>query len=61
MEEVFQADGSYLNEFDVAAEEIRQGLTESPLVPPSATIDVMRILDECRQQMGLVYPFEHPA
>lgn len=57
-EEVFQADGGYLNEFDVAAGEIRLGLTQSPLVPPSATIDVMEILDECRRQMGLVYPFE---
>ena len=56
--EVFQADGSYLNEFDAAAGEIRHGLTQSLLVPPRATTDVMEILDECRRQMGLVYPFE---
>lgn len=56
--EVFRGEGGYLNEFDVVAGEIRAGLTESPMVPPSATIDVMEILDECRRQMGLVYPFE---
>ena len=56
--EVFKADGGYLNEFDVVAGEIRSGLTQSLLVPPSATIDVMEILDECRRQMKLVYPFE---
>jgi len=49
--EVFKADGGYLNEFDVV----------SLLVPPSATVDVMEILDECRRQMKLVYPFEATA
>lgn len=56
--EVFKADGGYLNEFDVVAGEIRAGLVQSPLVPPGATLDVMEILDECRRQMLLVYPFE---
>lgn len=54
----FSADGSYLNEFDHVVEEIRAGLIESPLVPHAATLDVLRIMDECRRQMGLVYPFE---
>lgn len=57
--EVFKADGGYLNEFDVVAGEIRDGLVQSPLVPPGATVDVMEILDECRRQMKLVYPFEN--
>lgn len=57
--EVFKADGSYLNEFDAAAGEIRSRLTQSLLVPPGATMDVMEILDECRRQMKLVYPFEN--
>lgn len=56
--EVFRADGGYLNEFDAAAGEIRGGLTKSLLVPPAATMDVMEILDECRRQLGLIYPFE---
>lgn len=49
---------TYLNEFDIVAEEIRSGLTESRYVPLQATLDVMDMIDECRRQMGLVYPFE---
>lgn len=56
--EVFKGDSSMLNEFDRVADEIREGLTESRLVPHQATLDVMGIMDECRRQMGLVYPFE---
>ena len=54
----FSGDGSMLNEFDRVAEEIRAGRTDSLLVPQQCTLDVMRILDECRRQMGLIYPFE---
>lgn len=56
--ETFTGDGGYLNEFDVAAKEIRSGARESARVPKRATIDVMEIMDACRRQMGLVYPFE---
>ena len=56
--EIVCGDGSMTNEFDRASEEIRNGLTESRFVPHQATLDVMRIMDECRRQMGLVYPFE---
>ncbi len=56
--EVFRADGSILNEFDRAAAEIREGRSESHYVPHQATVEVLRILDECRRQMGLRYPFE---
>lgn len=55
---LFKGDGSMSNEFNLAAEEIRAGRTESQYVPHQATLDVMRIMDECRKQMGLVYPFE---
>ncbi|MCR4588000.1 MAG: Gfo/Idh/MocA family oxidoreductase [Lachnospiraceae bacterium] len=52
------ADGSYVNEFDVVAGEIREGLTESRLVTHEDTRIIMAILDDCRQQMGLKYDFE---
>ena len=58
--EVFSGSGNYLNEFNIAASEIREGLTESRFVPHKATIDIMEIMDECRRQMKLVYPFEKP-
>ena len=48
----------YLTEFTRAADEIRAGLTESAFVPQKATLDCLRITDECRRQMNLVYPFE---
>ena len=52
------ADGSYLNEFDRVAEEIREGLTESRYVTHENTLDVMAMMDECRRQMELKYDFE---
>ena len=48
----------YLTEFSRAAEEIRSGRTESVFVPQQATLDCLKIMDECRRQMHLVYPFE---
>ncbi len=56
--ETFSGFGGILNEFDLAAGEIREGLTESRFVPHQATLDVMKIMDECRRQLNLVYPFE---
>ncbi len=53
-----KADGSYLNEFTRVAGEIKKGLKTSEYVPPKATIEVMELIDECRKQMNLVYPFE---
>lgn len=54
----FHGDVGYVREFDTAAAEIREGLTESRMVPLQATSDVMHILDECRRQMGLTYDCE---
>lgn len=47
-----------LNEFDEVVNEIQMGLLTSKFVPKESTLDVMEIMDECRKQMGLVYPFE---
>ena len=49
---------TYLNEFDRCAEEIRAGKKESAYIPFEATLSCMKIMDECRRQMGLNYPFE---
>ena len=51
-------DGSYLNEFTLAAEEIRAGQQESRYMPLEDTRNVMNIMDECRRKMGLKYDFE---
>lgn len=53
-------DGSalYAKQFSSVAEEVRAGCREGKKVPARSTVDVMRILDECRRQMGLVFPCE---
>jgi len=45
-------------QFSNVAAEIRAGKKESDYIPAQSTIDVMGLLDECRRQMGLVYPQE---
>ena len=49
---------TYINEFDRVAEEIRQGKKQSDYVPLESTLECMKIMDECRQQLGLKYPME---
>lgn len=53
-----RARGGHANEFDLVAHEIRSGKTESAYVPHSSTLAVLEMMDECRRQLGLVYPFE---
>ncbi len=55
---VVKGEGTYVNEFDTVAKEIKEGKLESEYIPHKATLDVMSIMDECRKQMNLVYPFE---
>ncbi len=46
---------SYLDEFDTAEEEIREGLCESRMHSLDDTLNVMRIMDEIRKKIGLEY------
>ena len=50
--------GLYEKEFSNTAAEIREGLKESRIITPESTLACMRMMDECRRQMGLVYPCE---
>ena len=49
----------YGMQFSNVAKEIRSGLLESEIITPRSTIDCLKILDICREQMGLIYPCEH--
>jgi len=46
----------YVHEIAEVVRCLRSGLGESPLVPLDDSIAIMRILDECRRQIGLTYP-----
>ena len=35
---------------------LREGLTESPVLPLDETVSIMETLDEVRRQIGLTYP-----
>ena len=57
--EVFRDGGLlYARQFARAAEEIYSGALSSSVIPPQGTLDVMGIMDECRRQLGVVYPGE---
>ncbi len=56
--ETFRKKTDYTTEFSRAAEEIRVGLTQSRYVPFEKTALVLEVMDECRRQLGLKYPFE---
>lgn len=51
----------YGRQFSNVAEDIRLGRKEGKHVSSRSTIEVMELLDECRRQMGLVYPKEKEA
>lgn len=55
---VFRGKTDYLTEFTCVADEIKNGKTESDFIPFSSTRACMQIMDECRKQMNLIYPFE---
>ena len=56
--QVFKGKTDYLTEFTRAALEIKEGRKESAYIPFEATRNCMLIMEECRRQIGLVYPFE---
>lgn len=55
---VFNGITNYLTEFTRVAEEIKAGKTQSDYIPFSSTRNCMKIMDECRNQMSLLYPCE---
>lgn len=58
-EETFKIDNLlYGKQFSNVAAEIRAGLKEGEKISAQSTIEVMALMDECRKQMGLVYPQE---
>ncbi|MCC5895202.1 MAG: Gfo/Idh/MocA family oxidoreductase [Alkalibacterium sp.] len=58
-EETFEVqDLLYGKQFSNVAAEIRSGKKVGEKIPPKSTIDVMALMDECRRQIGLVYPME---
>lgn len=48
----------YALQFKHTAEDIAAGRLFSPFNPPEKTLETIKILDECRRQMNIVYPFE---
>lgn len=45
----------YSHEFAEVTERINEGLTESPTMPLSDTLEVMRVLEECLRQVGITH------
>lgn len=56
--EVFRGKTDYLTQFNAVAKEIGQGKRESGYIPFNSTVSCLKIIDRCRRQMNLVYPFE---
>lgn len=48
----------YAVEMRQVADEIRKGMKEGLCCPAQATLDTMHLLDECRRELKIVYPFE---
>lgn len=58
MEKFKDTSDLYGKQFSNVAKEICSGLLKSEIITPESTIDCLKILDTCREQMGLVYPCE---
>lgn len=51
-----KGDRGYVYEFDAFADCVRRGETECRFMSPSDTVEVMKIMDDCRKLSGLKYP-----
>lgn len=51
-------DRLFARQFSAVAAEIRSSAAAGIAITPQSTVDCLKILDECRKQMGLVYPCE---
>jgi predicted dehydrogenase len=56
VEEFPEETEGFIHELRETARCIRAGLQESPLMPWAETVQMMQLLDEARQQLGLQYP-----
>ena len=57
-DEIKVSEKLYDREFANVASEIRAGYTESRIITPENVVNCLRVMDECRRQMELVYPCE---
>lgn len=48
----------YAVQFAAVGEEIRAGMVSGGNITAQSTVDVMRLMDECRRQMDFRYPYE---
>lgn len=53
---VINGNRGYVYEFDALADSVRRGETESRFMTAEDTVEVMKMMDECRKQIGLAYP-----
>lgn len=53
---VIKGNRGYVYEFDALADSVRRGETESRFMTAKDSVEVMKIMDECRRQTGLRYP-----
>lgn len=50
-----ESQAGYIHQFESVAQEMLSGALQSPFIPHNDTLEVMRIMDECRSQGGLKY------
>lgn len=54
----FEAHQNFLFEIEHAHECIEQGLTQSPILPLSTSVELLHTMDELRRQFGVSYSFD---